>query len=245
MRTVVYCLTRLDPWDYRAVWHLQQTLRARCRVTRDNVLVLTQHPPVITLGYRRQGEQVRLSAAELQQRGIELVAVERGGGATYHGPGQLVAYPIFSSLLQRAGIRRFVACLEEVMCRVSHAFDVPAARRPGLPGVWVGERKLGAVGIAVRGGVSLHGFALNVNTDLRSFTYIVPCGMADMTVTSLQQECGAPISVAEVAEQTRLCFAQVFGVETEEMPYEWGCLERTGGMGPLADSQPSRATQRA
>ncbi|MCS6925576.1 MAG: lipoyl(octanoyl) transferase LipB [Candidatus Binatia bacterium] len=218
-------MIRLDPWDYRAVWHVQQTLQARCRVTRDNVLVLTQHPPVITLGYRRQREQVRLSAAELQQRGIELVAVERGGGATYHGPGQLVAYPIFSSLLRRARVRRFVSCLEEVMCRVSRAFDVPATRRPGLPGVWVGERKLGAVGIAVRGGVSLHGFALNVSTDPRSFTYIVPCGMADITVTSLQQERGRAISLAEVAEQTRLYFAQVFGASMEEMPYEWGCPE--------------------
>jgi len=225
MQTVIYCLTALGPWDYRTVWRLQQTLHARCRVTRENVLVLTQHTPVVTLGYRRQTEQVRLSAAELWGRGIGLVAVERGGGATYHGPGQLVAYPIFSSLLRHGGVRRFISRLEEVMCRVSNAFGVPATRQPGRPGVWVGERKLGAVGIAIRGGVSLHGCALNVNTDLRSFSYIVPCGMADKTVTSLQQECGAPLSLAAVAESMRLSFAQVFNAPMEDMPHEWAYLE--------------------
>lgn len=225
MSTAIYCLTALDPQDYRAVWRLQHTLHARCRAAQDNALVLTQHTPVVTLGYRRQPEHLRLSAAELQEKGIALVAVERGGGATYHGPGQLVAYPIFSSLLRRWGVRRFISRLEDVMCRVSSRCGVPATPKPGLPGVWVEERKLGAVGIAVRGGTSLHGFALNVDVDLRPFSYIVPCGVAEKTVTSLRQERGAPVPLAAVAEYTRLSFAEVFGGVMEDMPYEWGRLE--------------------
>src|SRR5205814_4598510 len=130
--------------------------------------------------------------AELAEKGIGVVEVERGGGATYHGPGQLVAYPIFSSLLRKCGVRDFVARLEEIMCRVSRSFGVAATRQPGLPGVWGGARKLGTVGIAVRRGASLHGCALNVNIDLPPFASIVPCGFPDRGVTSLEQESEGP-----------------------------------------------------
>jgi lipoyl(octanoyl) transferase len=198
------------------------------------VLVLTQHEPVVTLGYRRPRAQVRLSVEALAEQGIAVVEIERGGGATYHGPGQLVAYAIFSSLLRSRGIRRFVACLEEVMLRVSQACGVVAVRKPGLPGIWAGERKLGAVGIAVRGGVSLHGWALNVSLDLLPFSYIVPCGLADKGVTSLEQECGTPVSLSQVVEQTRLSFATVFATVVEEMPDERCGLERTTRAGALA-----------
>lgn len=209
--------TTLGLSDYPQALRMQQALHARCRTTGENALVLTQHYPVVTLGYRRRREQLRLSAAELAQRGIALMEVERGGGATYHGPGQLVAYPIFSSLLRHCGVRDFIASLEEVMCRVSRSCGVPAARQPGLPGVWVAERKLGAVGIAVRGGASLHGCALNVNLDLRPFAYIVPCGLADKGVTSLKKERGLPILMSEVEQLTRLSFATVFAASVEEM----------------------------
>ncbi|MBI3301213.1 MAG: lipoyl(octanoyl) transferase LipB [Deltaproteobacteria bacterium] len=232
MSRVIY-VTNLGRSDYRQALRVQYALHARCRATGANTLVLTEHEPVVTLGYRRPTEQLRLSAAELAGRGIALVEVERGGGATYHGPGQLVAYPIFSSLLCSQGVRSFVARLEEVMCAVSRSFGVTAMRQPGLPGVWVGKRKLGAIGIAVRRGASLHGCSLNVNLDLRPFSYIVPCGLADAEVTSLEQESGVPIPMPEVVERTRLGFAAVFAAAIEEMPDEWCRVERETSAGAL------------
>jgi lipoyl(octanoyl) transferase len=225
--------------DYRAALRLQHALHARCWATGENVLVLTEHYPVVTLGYRRMREQLRLSATELSEKGIALVEVERGGGVTYHGPGQLVAYPLFSSLLRPFGVRGFVARLEEIMSRVSRSLGVAAVRQPGLPGVWVAERKLGAVGIAVRRGVSLHGCALNVNLDLRPFDYMIPCGLSDKAVTSLEHERGVLISMSEVVQQTRQNFAAVFAAAVEDLPDEWRCLERETGASALDYHQSS------
>jgi len=219
MSRVIYT-TELGLSEYQDALRVQYVLHARCQATGENVLVLTQHYPVVTLGYRRPKEQLRLSVAELADRGISLAEVERGGGATYHGPGQLVVYPIFASLLRGCGVRDFVARLEEAMCSLSRSFGVPATRQSRLPGVWVGERKLGAVGIAIRGGVSLHGCALNVNLDLRPFAYIVPCGLVDAGVTSLEQERGAPILMPEVVQRTRQIFAELFAASVKEMPDE-------------------------
>ncbi len=240
VRTHIYT-TDLGLSDYGATLRVQRALHARCRASGENALVLTQHYPVVTLGYRHLREQLRLSATELAEKGIALVEVERGGGATYHGPGQLVAYPIFSSLLRPCGIRNFVTRLEEVLIRVSRSFAVMAVRRPGLPGVWVEERKLGAVGIAVRQGVSLHGCALNVNLDLHPFDYIVPCGLPDKIMTSLEHERGVSISTPEVVQQTRLTFAAVFAASVEEMPNEWCCPERETSTSALDYAQSSRA----
>lgn len=240
VKPVIYT-TDLGFSDYETALRVQRLLHARCRTTGENVLLLTQHYPVVTLGYRRPREQLRLSAGEFAEKGIAFIEVERGGGATYHGPGQLVSYPIFSSLLRPFGVRGFVAGLEEVLGGVSRGFGVAAVRRPGLPGVWVGERKLGAVGVAVRRRVSLHGCALNVNLDLRPFDYIVPCGLSDKAVTSLENERGTSVSMAEVIQQTRRNFAAVFAATTEEMPDEWCCLERTPGAGALGYHQSPRA----
>lgn len=225
--------------SYCQALQVQRTLHARCRATGENVLVLTQHDPVVTLGYRRPRQQLRLSVAELAERGIPLVEVERGGGATYHGPGQLVVYPIFSSLLRSCGVRGFIARLEEVLCRVSRSLGIMATRQPGLPGIWVEDRKLGAVGIALRGGVSLHGCALNVNVDLRPFSYLVPCGLADKGVTSLERESGAPIPMSEVVQRTRQGFAEVFAASMKEMSDEWSRIERETGTSTLDYPQPA------
>jgi len=240
MPSVIYTLD-LGLTDYAAALRVQAALHAHCHMTGENVLILTQHYPIITLGYRHPREQLRLSAQELQEKGVDLVEVERGGGATYHGPGQLVAYSIFTSLLRRYGVRSFVAHLEEVMLRVSWSVGVTAERHAGLPGVWVGERKLGAVGIAVRRGVSLHGCALNVNVDLDPFAYIVPCGLPGKAVTSLERERGASIPLSEVIRQTRLNFAAVFAAPEEEIPNEWCGFKRETRASALDHAQPSRA----
>ena len=213
--------TSLGLSDYREAWRLQHTFHAHCRTTEDNVLLLTEHYPVVTLGHRRPYEQLLLFAADLVEKGIRLVTSERGGGATYHGPGQLTAYPIFSTLLRRYGIKEFVVRLEEVMRRVSQDFGVPATQRFGLPGLWVGERKMGAIGIAVRRGTSLHGFALNVNVDLRPFSYIVPCGLTGKGVTSLAQETREEVTMQAVVEQVRQAFQVIFAVPVKEMTDGW------------------------
>jgi lipoyl(octanoyl) transferase len=210
---------------YRAAWQRQHDYHARCQGTGENILLLTEHLPVVTVGYRRPREQL-LSVARLEQEGIPVIEVERGGGVTYHGPGQLVAYPLFSSLFRACGVKNFIARLETIMCRVSGQFGLHATQRRGFPGVWVGEQKLGAVGIAIRRGVSLHGFALNVNVDLRPFSYILPCGIRDAGVTSLSRECGEMMMMRAVLEQTSRAFAEIFAVPVKENDYECSGVER-------------------
>lgn len=215
-RIDVVCLG-LTP--YREAWLWQHDYHARCRATGENILLLTEHLPVVTVGYRCPREQL-LSVAVLEQQGIPIIEVERGGGVTYHGPGQLVVYPLFSSLFRSCGVKKFIARLEAIMCQVSRHFGVRTTRRQGFPGVWVGEQKLGAVGIAVRRGVSLHGFALNVNIDLQPFSYIVPCGVRDARVTSLSRERGEQVAMRAVSEQIPRVFGDIFAVPVKENDYE-------------------------
>lgn len=212
---------RLGLTDYGAALAVQRRWHTRCVAERANVVLLTQHRPVLTLGYRRRYEQVRLSAAQLRTKGLRVVCVERGGGATYHAPGQLVVYPLFSTLLQQYGVRRFVARLETVMQRTCRAFGVRATARAGYPGAWVEERKIGAVGVAVRRRVSLHGFALNVDLDLRPFADILPCGLASDRVTSLERERMergshfSEVRFAEVEQAALDALAETFGARID------------------------------
>jgi lipoyl(octanoyl) transferase len=208
-----------------------------------NVLLLLEHPPVLTLGRNANRANVLASDALLALRGITLHETNRGGDVTYHGPGQLVGYPIFNlrSLKNLSGRRMgpvdFVRGMEEALIRVCAAFGVRAGRVPGLTGVWCGapdhgpqpesaeagqERKIAAIGIHVAKGITSHGFAFNVNPDLRDFQLIVPCGIADHGVTSLAEqalEAGALPPLEKVAHQTARQFGlvfeqQVLGVET-------------------------------
>ena len=214
LQSKIQCV-RLGLTAYAQALRVQRRWHAWCVDRWTNVLLLTQHRPVITLGYRRPCEQIRLSAAQLREKGLSVEYVERGGGATYHAPGQLVVYPVFSSLLQKYGVRRFITQLEEVMRQTCLRFGVPTSRQDGYPGVWVGERKIGAVGIAVRKRVSLHGFALNVDLDLRPFADIVPCGLADRGVTSLRQECTRPIAFSDVEQTVIENVASIFEARME------------------------------
>ena len=210
---------------YREAWQWQHDYHARCRATGENMLLLTEHPPVVTVGYRCPREQL-LSVAALEQQGIPIIEVERGGGVTYHGPGQLVAYPLFSSLFRSYGVKNFIACLEAIMRQVSGHFGVQTTQRQGFPGVWVGEQKLGAVGLAIRRGVSLHGFALNVSVDLQPFSYLIPCGIRGAGVTSLSRERGELVAMRAVIEQTSRTFGEIFAVPVKENDYEWSGVER-------------------
>lgn len=202
---------------YRAALSLQRNLHLRCQTERSHFLLLLQHPPTVTLGYRFAEGHCRLSPQEFLRLGIDFVRVERGGGATYHGPGQLVAYVIFFLPAWRLGVKDFIWWLEEVMLRVVAAYGVVATRKRTCPGVWVGEEKIGAVGVAIKNRVSLHGFALNIELDLAPFSYIVPCGLPDKGVTSLQVQRGQAISLTEVVGHTVEAFSDVFAARLEEM----------------------------
>jgi lipoyl(octanoyl) transferase len=181
---------------YRQAWQRQRELvDARVANAIPDTLLLVEHPAVLTLGRHASEAHVRAATDDLDRRGIEVIRVERGGEVTYHGPGQLVAYPIVRLHDRGVLLRPFVRALEESMCDVAATWGVAARPRPGLPGCWVepdgpAPRKLGALGLRVERGVTFHGVALNVTTRLSDFELIDPCGMAGLEVTSIARELG-------------------------------------------------------
>ncbi|GMV04301.1 MAG: octanoyltransferase [Gemmatimonadota bacterium] len=178
----------------------------------EDTLLLLEHPHVITLGTSSRPEHVLADADERAARSIELFETGRGGDVTYHGPGQLVGYPILDLKPDRKDIHRYLRDLEEVLIRVAASFGVEARRVPGLTGVWAGEGKVAALGVRVSSGwITSHGFALNVDTDLRYFGTIVPCGIADREVTSLSRLTGRPVSLEEAHRVVVEHFSDVFG----------------------------------
>jgi lipoyl(octanoyl) transferase len=181
---------------YRDAWDVQRARHtARDAGAIADTLLLVEHEPVLTLGRHARDEHVIAGPTELAGRGIEVIRVERGGEVTYHGPGQLVAYPIVRLRERPVLLRPFVRALELTMSDVAARYGVEAAPRPGYPGVWVDQdgplpRKLGALGLRVERGISYHGIALNITTRLADFELIDPCGMAGLDVTSIARELG-------------------------------------------------------
>ena len=186
---------------YSVAWRQQEALVAR-RLAGEvgDTLVFTEHEPVYTLGVRPGAiGHLVWNPAELARRGIELVETNRGGDITYHGPGQIVGYPIVDLKL-RQDLHAYLRFLEQVLIHSLGSLGLAATRRPGKTGIWLGSRKIAAIGVAVKRWVTFHGFALNVNNDLGPFAGIVPCGITDGTVTSLQQELGRAFDPAEVKQ---------------------------------------------
>lgn len=198
---------------YRPTWDLQNELadRRRRREIGDRVLLL-EHDPVYTIG--RGGDEGNLLASpeRLAAIGAELIRIDRGGDITFHGPGQVVAYPIVE-LADPLDLRRYVRALEAAVIATARAFDVGADRLEGLPGVWVdGSRKLAAVGVRVKRGVTTHGLALNTSTDLAWFDEMVPCGIPGCQVTSLERETGRSLVLTDVADALATELAAAFGL---------------------------------
>lgn len=212
-------IQRLGIRSYEEVLELQERVREEVRRgERPDTLLLLEHTPVITLGRGAKPEHVLVTRAELQQRGIALHEIGRGGDVTYHGPGQLVGYPILDLKPDRCDVRRYVTDLEELMIRIANEYGLSARRIEGLRGVFVGDNKLGAVGVRISHWVTMHGFAINVNTDLDGFGLIVPCGIRDHGVTSLSRETGRTVSVADVTDLALRLFCDVFDREPEPHP---------------------------
>ncbi|HET6276756.1 MAG TPA: lipoyl(octanoyl) transferase LipB [Candidatus Cybelea sp.] len=198
---------------YREVWELQHRLHERVREGRDpDTWIVVEHPPVITLGRQAKRENVLLSAEALARRGVDLVEVERGGDVTYHGPGQLVIYPI--RRLQRfREVVPFVRSLEGAVIATCDRFGVAAERWSAHAGVWVGRNQICAIGIAIQQMVSLHGIAFNVSTDLGYEDLILPCGLRDRGVTSLSAQTGRTVPIAEAKVAVLAELGRTFGVE--------------------------------
>ena len=202
-------LTTLD-WGrtgYADAWQRQEELVARRNAGEvGDTLVFTEHDPVYTLGVRKGAEQHMIwDEAELAKRGIAVFKSNRGGDITYHGPGQIVGYPIIN-LSARKDLHAYLRLLEQVMINTVGTFGLAAGRREGKTGIWLGPRKIAAIGVAVKKWTTYHGFALNVDADLAPFTGIVPCGITDGTVTSLAAELGSAPSSEEVKRVLALEF---------------------------------------
>jgi lipoyl(octanoyl) transferase len=204
---------RLGLMPYGEALELQRTLVEQRRAgTIGDVLLLVEHPAVLTLGVRGDGgrSHILVSESDLAGRHIDVVEARRGGDVTYHGPGQVVGYPIIDLSPDRKDVHKYVRDLEEVLIRAVADYGVQAGRIAGLTGVWVGDEKLAAIGVRIQRWVASHGFALNHTTDLSHFDLIVPCGIADRGVTSLAR-LGRTVSREDLEQRIAEHFADVFG----------------------------------
>ena len=204
---------RLGRIGYEEALELQKQLVERRKAGEiPDQLLLLEHPPVITLGVKTRNNPTNIVAGPeaLAAKGITVFETGRGGDVTYHGPGQLVGYPILDLKPDRCDVHRYVRDIEEVMIRTAAAFGVEAGRLPGLTGAWVGNDKLAAIGVRISKWVTSHGFALNVDTALDHFEFIVPCGITDKGVTSLEKLLGRAIPMAEVEAAVEKSFRAVF-----------------------------------
>jgi lipoyl(octanoyl) transferase len=211
---VLFC--RLGTVEYADAHSLQKRLQAlRIAGQIEDTVLLLEHPPVLTLGRSAKRQHVLAPATVLQDHGITVHEVGRGGDVTYHGPGQLVAYPIIDLKPARKDVRKYVWSLEEAMIRSCADLGVTASRILGLNGAWVDDRKIGAVGVRISRWVTMHGFALNVNSDLGHFDLIVPCGIGDKRVTSLSAELGGAVTVDALVEPVAEHLAALYDASVE------------------------------
>ena len=207
----------LGPVEYEKALQLQNNLVSdRLAGEIPDVILFLQHPSVLTIGVSGSEESVIASRDLLAGEGIAIFHVDRGGGITYHGPGQLVGDLIFDLKTKGKGIHQYVRQLEEVIIRTLDVFSIPAYHDSQYPGVWVGQDKICALGIRVTHWVTKHGFALNVNTDLRYFTYITPCGITDRQVTSMSRLLGHDIALEDVTACMLEQCAQVFNIDVRQ-----------------------------
>ena len=209
-------IRRLGVVPYADALELQRELVERRKAGEiPDQLLLLEHPPVITLGVKTRHDRshVVATAQTLEDEGVEVFESGRGGDVTYHGPGQLVGYPILDLRPDRCDVHRYVRDLEDVLIRTAAAFGIAAGRVPGLTGAWVGDEKLAAIGVRIARWITSHGFALNVSTNLSHFGLIVPCGISDKGVTSLEKLLARPVPMVDVEAAVIEAFYGVFGAK--------------------------------
>jgi lipoyl(octanoyl) transferase len=214
-------IRRLGRVDYGSALALQKHLveQRKAGAIPDQLLLL-EHPPVITLGVKTRNDRSHVVATPevLEDEGVAVFESGRGGDVTYHGPGQLVGYPILDLTPDRCDVHRYVRDLEEVLIRAVARFGIVSGRLPGLTGTWVGDRKLAAIGVRIARWVTSHGFALNVSTNLSHFGLIVPCGITDKGVTSIVELTGNSVPMSDVEDRVAEAFCEVFDRQPVDKP---------------------------
>jgi lipoyl(octanoyl) transferase len=200
----------LCPYSKAHLYQLKSVEQRAAGTIKDS-LILVEHPPVITMGKSGGSKNLLISCEEAAQQGIEVVEADRGGDITYHGPGQVVGYPIFHLDCADGDLLQLLRLYEESIIRVLACYGITGERIEGLTGVWVGREKIAAIGVAIKRSVSFHGFALNVNTSIENFGLIVPCGLEAMGVTSMHRILGYEIDQEAVKDNLVRAFRAVFG----------------------------------
>lgn len=204
--------------DYEEAAGLQRRLlELRCQDRIEDIVLLLEHPPTITLGKFAKRDNILLSPPELERRGIAVCLSDRGGDATVHGPGQLVIYPIMSLRNRGGSLRKFLKDLEEVAIRTLREYAIPAERWSEHPGIWVGGKQIAAIGLRISRSVSMHGLSLNVNPDPAIFDVINLCGLPGKKATSISQLLGKSVALGDVMDSAMNNFAGVFNVELEQI----------------------------
>ncbi len=218
----VYSAGYLGVVPYDLALKLQQRLRQeRAEGNIPDILLLLQHPPVFTIGRFRGEEDIIVPAETLAKEGITVFHTNRGGGITYHGPGQLIGYPILSLKENGLGVRQYINKLEAVIIKFLLGLGVQAHRVAGFPGVWVCERKVCSIGIHVSRYITTHGFALNVSNDLHYFEYIRPCSLRGEMMTSISEFLGHPVEIETIIADLLHSFSEIFGLRREQGDDEW------------------------
>jgi lipoate-protein ligase B len=203
---------------YEEAWHLQRQLRiARMEGRLDDTLLLLQHPPTITMGRGGKEENILVSREHLKKKEIMFYYTDRGGDITYHGPGQLIGYPILN--LRNLGLSagRYIKLMEEVIIITLKELGIKAQRILNIIGLWVGKKKIASLGVRIKKGITTHGFALNINNDLTPFQFIHPCGIKNLKLTSLKEILGKEVDYDFIEERVAINFAQVFNMEIRDV----------------------------
>jgi lipoyl(octanoyl) transferase len=206
--------------NYHDAWNLQKKLFQDVTENRNtNYLILTEHPAVITLGKNSDKQNIVSNSNILESQNIDVVEIDRGGDVTFHGPGQIVGYPVFNLEKFKKDVHWYLRSIEEVIIQTLTNYQITATRIKGLTGVWVENQKICAIGIKVTRWVTMHGFALNVATALNYFDHIVPCGISDKSVTSINQIINGSVDIKEVKENICKSFENIFQVEMIKREY--------------------------
>lgn len=207
--------------EYQETYEIQQVINQR-RIDGliDDVLILVEHNPTLTLGRNGGFTNILVSREQLLRQEITVYEIERGGNVTYHGPGQLVGYPILDLSLRNKDLHRYACQLEEVIIKTLAHYGIEGGRREGYPGVWVGDEKIAAQGVSVKKWVTKHGFALNISCNLEHYKLIVPCGITNCKVTSLTKILGQQPDFQQVAKMVKNSFGEVFDKELREASVE-------------------------
>jgi lipoate-protein ligase B len=200
----------LDLVEYKEALNLQKLYEEKSLNSKTDFLLLLEHYPVITIGKSGRKINILINEEELKDKGISVYYTDRGGDVTYHGPGQLVGYPIFNLRYYKKDVKWYVQSLEEILIRTLNEYKIKAEMIPKLIGVWVNSKKIASIGVRIRKWITSHGFALNVNNDLTPFSYMIPCGIKDVKLTSMKEILNREVNVGNLKEIIIEKFKEIF-----------------------------------